>query len=139
MSRNDFFPARSPISHVESWRHVAHELRTRKMFKKILIANRGEIAVRVIRACHEMGIAAVAVYSDVDRASLHVRKSDEAYAIGPAPATDSYLRIDKILDVAKHCGAEAFIRAMDFYQRTQSSPKRVLMQELSLLVPLQRA
>jgi len=107
MSRNDFFPARSPISHVESWRHVAHELRTRKMFKKILIANRGEIAVRVIRACHEMGIAAVAVYSDVDRASLHVRKSDEAYAIGPAPATDSYLRIDKILDVAKHCGAEA--------------------------------
>jgi len=77
------------------------------MFKKILIANRGEIAVRVIRACHEMGIAAVAVYSDVDRASLHVRKSDEAYAIGPAPATDSYLRIDKILDVAKHCGAEA--------------------------------
>src|SRR6202030_279249 len=77
------------------------------MFKKILIANRGEIAVRVIRACHEMGIAAVAVYSDVDRASLHVRKSDEAYAIGPAPATDSYLRIDKILDVAKHCRAEA--------------------------------
>jgi acetyl-CoA carboxylase biotin carboxylase subunit len=77
------------------------------MFKKILIANRGEIAVRVIRACHEMGIDAVAVYSDVDRASLHVRKSDEAYAIGPAPATDSYLRIDKILDVAKHCGAEA--------------------------------
>jgi len=77
------------------------------MFKKILIANRGEIAVRVIRACHEMGIAAVAVYSDVDRASLHVRKSDEAYAIGPAPATDSYLRMDKILDVAKHCEAEA--------------------------------
>jgi acetyl-CoA carboxylase biotin carboxylase subunit len=77
------------------------------MFKKILIANRGEIAVRIIRACREMGIATVAVYSDVDRASLHIRKSDEAYAIGPAPATDSYLRIDKILDIAKHCGAEA--------------------------------
>src|SRR3977135_2230620 len=77
------------------------------MFKKILIANRGEIAVRVIRACHEMGIAAVVVYSDVDRAALHVRKADEAYSIGPAPASDSYLRIDKILDVAKHCGAEA--------------------------------
>jgi acetyl-CoA carboxylase biotin carboxylase subunit len=77
------------------------------MFKKILIANRGEIAVRVIRACREMGIATVAVYSDADRAALHVRKSDEAYPIGPAPAAESYLRIDKILDVAKHSGADA--------------------------------
>jgi len=77
------------------------------MFKKILIANRGEIAVRVIRACHEMGIAAVAVYSDVDRASLHVRKADEAYPIGAPPASESYLNIAKILDVAKRSGAEA--------------------------------
>ena len=77
------------------------------MFKKILIANRGEIAVRVIRACHEMGIAAVAVYSDVDRAALHVRKADEAYPIGAPPATESYLNIDKILDVAARSGADA--------------------------------
>ena len=77
------------------------------MFKKILIANRGEIAVRVIRACHEMGIAAVAVYSDVDRASLHVRKADEAYPIGAPAASESYLNISKILDVATRSGADA--------------------------------
>ena len=77
------------------------------MFKKILIANRGEIAVRVIRACREMDIATVAIYSDVDRAALHVRKADEAYHIGPAEASESYLRVDKILDVAKRSGAEA--------------------------------
>jgi acetyl-CoA carboxylase biotin carboxylase subunit len=77
------------------------------MFKKILIANRGEIAVRVIRACREMGIATVAVYSDVDRAALHVRKADEAYHIGPPQAAESYLRVDKILDVVRRSGAEA--------------------------------
>ncbi len=77
------------------------------MFKKILIANRGEIAVRVLRACHEMGIATVVVYSDVDRSALHVRKADEAYPIGPAAASESYLNIGKILDVAKRSGADA--------------------------------
>ena len=78
-----------------------------RLFKKILIANRGEIAVRVIRACREMGIESVVVYSDADRRALHVRKADYAYHIGPSPATESYLRIDKILDVAKRSGAEA--------------------------------
>jgi acetyl-CoA carboxylase biotin carboxylase subunit len=75
--------------------------------KKVLIANRGEIALRVIRACREMGLSTVAVYSDVDRAALHVAHADEAYRLGPGPATESYLRGDLILDVARRSGADA--------------------------------
>jgi acetyl-CoA carboxylase biotin carboxylase subunit len=77
------------------------------VFRKVLVANRGEIAVRVIRALREMGIASVAVYSDVDRASLHVRMAGEAYPIGPAPSSESYLNIERILAAAAQCGAEA--------------------------------
>ena len=77
------------------------------MFRKILIANRGEIALRVIRACREMDIRTVAIYSDADRSALHVRKADEAYYVGASPAAESYLRVDRILDLARQSQAEA--------------------------------
>jgi acetyl-CoA/propionyl-CoA carboxylase biotin carboxyl carrier protein len=77
------------------------------MFSKVLVANRGEIAVRVMRALKELGVASVAVYSEVDRQAPHVREADEPYLLGPGPATESYLHVEKILDVAKQSGAEA--------------------------------
>src|SRR5690242_7265462 len=77
------------------------------MFKKILVANRGEIAVRVIRACRDLGIHSVAIYSDVDRAALHVLRADEAYPVGAVTAAESYLNFEKILAVAERCGADA--------------------------------
>jgi 3-methylcrotonyl-CoA carboxylase alpha subunit len=78
-----------------------------KPFSKVLIANRGEIAVRIARACSALGIGSVGVYSDADRTALHARVCDEAYHIGPSPAAESYLRIDKLLDVARKAGCEA--------------------------------
>src|SRR6201999_1168457 len=77
------------------------------MFARVLVANRGEIAVRVIRALDELGIASVAVYSEADRDAQHVRRATEAYLIGPGPATESYLKVDKIIEVCKESGAEA--------------------------------
>src|SRR5512136_1357074 len=77
------------------------------MFKKLLIANRGEIAVRIQRACRELGIKTVAVYSEDDRHAMHVRYADEAFLLGPSLARDSYLRGDKIIDIARKCGADA--------------------------------
>ena len=77
------------------------------MFRKILIANRGEIAVRVIRTCREMGIPTAAVFSDADRTALHVRMADEAVRIGPAAAAESYLSMERILDAAGQTGADA--------------------------------
>jgi acetyl/propionyl-CoA carboxylase alpha subunit len=76
-------------------------------FKRVLIANRGEIAVRIARTLREMGISPVTVYSEVDRTAMHVRACDAAVEIGPAPSRESYLVIDKILAAAKQLGAEA--------------------------------
>ncbi len=77
------------------------------MFSKVLVANRGEIAVRVMRALEEMGIASVGVYSELDREALHVERADESYLLGPGPATESYLNIERIIEVVKESGAEA--------------------------------
>ncbi len=77
------------------------------MFSKVLIANRGEIAVRIMRACEELGIATVAVYSELDRDAVHVKRAGEAYLLGPGPANESYLVIDKLIDAVKRSGAEA--------------------------------
>ena len=78
-----------------------------KPIKKILVANRGEIAVRIIRTCKEMDIKSVAVYSEVDKTAHHVRLADESYLIGPAPSSESYLNQKKIIEVAKACKADA--------------------------------
>ena len=77
------------------------------MFNKILIANRGEIACRIIRTCKDLGIKTVAIYSEADRNSLHVITADEAYLVGPAEPQESYLNLNKIIDIAKHSKAEA--------------------------------
>ena len=105
------------------------------MFRKILIANRGEIAVRVERACQEMGIRTVAVYSEVDRHALHVRCADEAYLIGPPPAGESYLVIDKIIEAARKSGAEAIHPGYGFLAENPTFAERCEKERIKLIGP----
>jgi acetyl-CoA carboxylase biotin carboxylase subunit len=105
------------------------------MFKKILIANRGEIACRVIRACREMKITTVAVYSVADRDGLHVRMADEAYFIGEAPSSESYLRGEKIIEVAKMSGAEAIHPGYGFLSENAEFVRRVTDEGITFIGP----
>jgi acetyl/propionyl-CoA carboxylase alpha subunit len=106
------------------------------MFKKVLVANRGEIAVRIIRACRELGIETIALYSEADRSALHVRYADEAYLLGPAPSRESYLRADKIIDIARKCGADAVHPGYGFLaEREMISPRLARKLTLHLLGP----
>jgi acetyl-CoA carboxylase biotin carboxylase subunit len=105
------------------------------MLKKVLIANRGEIAVRIIRACREMGVKTVAIFSDIDRKALHVRLADEAYRVGPPPAVQSYLNMDRIFEVAKQSGADAIHPGYGFFAENYDFVKRVETEGLIFIGP----
>ena len=94
------------------------------MFEKVLVANRGEISVRIIRALREMDVLSVAVYSAADRDSLHARLADEAYHIGPAPATESYLDVEKLMEVTKRSGPRRSIPDTASWRRAPLSRGR---------------
>jgi acetyl/propionyl-CoA carboxylase alpha subunit len=107
--------------------------------QKILIANRGEIAVRIIRACREMGISPVAVYSDCDRSAKHVRLADAAYAIGPCPPGESYLRIDRIVDAARKAGADGVHPGYGFLAENEEFAAAVVDAGISFIGPSPKA
>jgi acetyl-CoA carboxylase biotin carboxylase subunit len=103
--------------------------------KKILIANRGEIALRIMRTCREMGIETVAVYSEADREALFVRFADEAYCIGPPASSQSYLVIDKIIEVAKKSGADGIHPGYGFLSENASFARRLEQENITLIGP----
>ncbi len=105
------------------------------MFEKLLIANRGEIAVRVIRAAREMGIPTVAVYSDCDRLGLHVRMADEAYRLGPSPSTESYLNLERIIEIAQSSHADAIHPGYGFLSENPEFPRRCLAAGICFVGP----
>lgn len=105
------------------------------MFRKILIANRGEIAVRIIRACRDLGISPVAVFSEADAGALHVRVSDEAYCIGPAPSSESYLRINAIIEVAINAGVDAIHPGYGFLAENPAFARAVTAAGLTFIGP----
>ncbi len=105
------------------------------MFRKILIANRGEIAVRIARACRELGITSAAVFSDADRAALHVRLADEAYPVGPAPSRESYLRIDKLMDVARRAGCDALHPGYGFLAENPELARACAANQIAFIGP----
>lgn len=107
----------------------------KKPFKKVLVANRGEIALRVIRGLHEMEIGSVAVYSDADRDALHVRRADEAYRLGPPPPKESYLRLDKIIERALASGAEAVHPGYGFLAENPEFPKECMKAGIVFIGP----
>src|SRR5579872_3598196 len=105
------------------------------MFQKVLVANRGEIAVRVIRTLREMGITAVAVYSEADRVALYVRMADEAYPIGPAPAAQSYLRVDRIVETARNAGCDGIHPGYGFLSENPALPDECERTGITLIGP----